>query len=127
MKTTTAENIRKELKALADPKYRKFHSYLLPGTDNILGVRIPQLRTMAKEIIKKDDWRPFVETANTNYYEETMLQGMIIGLAKMNLDEQINCLFLESTIGQYAIFLAVNLKQPYEKEKKPYGNLSSLI
>ena len=53
MKTTTAENIRKELKALADPKYRKFHSYLLPGTDNILGVRIPQLRTMAKEIIKK--------------------------------------------------------------------------
>ena len=26
MKTTTAENIRKELKALADPKYRKFHS-----------------------------------------------------------------------------------------------------
>lgn len=37
MKTTTAENIRKELKALADPKYRKFHSYLLPGTDNILG------------------------------------------------------------------------------------------
>lgn len=31
MKTTTAENIRKELKALADPKYRKFHSYLLPG------------------------------------------------------------------------------------------------
>ena len=80
MKTTTVENIRKELKALADPKYRKFHSYLLPGTDNILGVRIPQLRTMAKEIIKKDDWRPFVETANTNYYEETMLQGMIIGL-----------------------------------------------
>ena len=94
MKTTTAENIRKELKALADPKYRKFHSYLLPGTDNILGVRIPQLRTMAKEIIKKDDWRPFVETANTNYYEETMLQGMIIGLAKMNLDEQINYISL---------------------------------
>ena len=89
MKTTTAENIRKELKALADPKYRKFHSYLLPGTDNILGVRIPQLRTMAKEIIKKDDWRPFVETANTNYYEETMLQGMIIGLAKMELEEQM--------------------------------------
>ncbi|KAA5446533.1 DNA alkylation repair protein [Bacteroides caccae] len=50
MKTTTAENIRKELKALADPKYRKFHSYLL--------------------------------------------QGMIIGLAKMNLDEQINYISL---------------------------------
>ena len=90
MKTTTAENIRKELKALADPKYRKFHSYLLPGTDNILGARIPQLRTMAKDIIKKDAWRPLVETTNTNHYEESMLQGMIIGLAKMNIEEQIN-------------------------------------
>ena len=106
MKTTTAENIRKELKALADPKYRKFHSYLLPGTDNILGVRIPQLRTMAKDIIKKDDkmafdmieandiFKTLREKINTNYYEETMLQGMIIGLAKMNLDEQINYISL---------------------------------
>ena len=34
------------------------------------------------------------KTANTNYYEETMLQGMIIGLAKMNLDEQINYISL---------------------------------
>ncbi len=59
-------NIKAAL-AAGDIKYRKFHSYLLPGTDNILGVRIPQLRTMAKEIIKKDDWRPFVETANTTH------------------------------------------------------------
>ena len=49
MKMTTTENIRKELQTLADSKYQEFHSSLLPGANNILGVRIPQLRTMAKE------------------------------------------------------------------------------
>lgn len=53
MKMTTTENIRKELQTLADSKYQEFHSSLLPGANNILGVRIPQLRTMVKEIIKK--------------------------------------------------------------------------
>ena len=87
---TTTENIRKELQALVDAKYKEFHSSLLPGANNILGVRIPQLRIMAKEIIKKEDWRTFVESTDTNYYEETMLQGMIIGLAKMELEERMN-------------------------------------
>ena len=50
---TTTENVRNELKTLEDPTYREFHSSLIPGADNILGVRIPQLRTMAKEIAKK--------------------------------------------------------------------------
>ena len=87
---TTTENIRKELQALVDAKYKEFHSSLLPGANNILGVRIPQLRIMTKEIIKKEDWRTFVESTDTNYYEETMLQGMIIGLAKMELEERMN-------------------------------------
>ena len=41
MKMTTTENIRKELQTLADSKYQEFHSSLLPGANNILGVRIP--------------------------------------------------------------------------------------
>lgn len=86
---TTTENIRKELEALADLKYREFHSSLLPGAGNVLGVRIPQLRIMAKNIAKKDDWRPFVEASDTQYYEETMLQGMTIGWAKMDVEERI--------------------------------------
>lgn len=89
MTIITIENIRKELQALADAKYRKFHSSLLPRTNNILGVRIPRLRTMAKEIIKTEDWRTFIESTDTYYYEETMLQGMIIGLAKMRLEERM--------------------------------------
>ena len=86
---TTTENVRNELKTLEDPIYREFHSSLIPGADNILGVRIPQLRVMAKEIAKKEDWRTFVEATDTLYYEETMLQGMVIGRAKMEPEERI--------------------------------------
>ena len=39
---TITENIRKELQALVDSQYQEFHSSLLPGANNILGVRIPQ-------------------------------------------------------------------------------------
>ena len=62
---------------------------LVPGIGNILGVRIPQLRILAKEIAKRDNWRMFVEATDTKFYEETMLQGMVIGLAKMELDERM--------------------------------------
>ena len=86
----TSESIRKELKNLADTKYKEFHSSLLPGIDNVLGVRIPQLRTMAKRIAKENDWYLFINATESNYYEETMLQGMIIGLAKINFEEQMN-------------------------------------
>lgn len=85
----TKIEIKKELRALADEKYKTFHSALLPGTENILGVRIPQLRALAKQIAKQNDWRPFVESEHTEYYEETMLQGMIIGIARMDVEEQM--------------------------------------
>ena len=70
---TTTESVRKELKTLEDPAYREFHSSLIPGADNILGVRIPQLRIMAKGLAKKEGWRTFVEATDTQYYEETKL------------------------------------------------------
>ena len=72
---TITENIRKELQTLVDSKYQEFHSALVPGTENILGVRIPQLRVMAKEIAKRDDWRIFIEATDTKFYEEAMLQS----------------------------------------------------
>ena len=86
---TITENIRKELQTLVDSKYQEFHSALVPGTENILGVRIPQLRVMAKEIAKRDDWRIFIEATDTKFYEEAMLQGMVIGRSKTALDEQM--------------------------------------
>lgn len=81
------KKIREKLFELSDEKYKKFHSTLCPGTDNIIGVRIPNLRILAKEI-SKGDFRKFLKENENKYYEETMLEGFVIGYAKMELNEK---------------------------------------
>lgn len=80
------DTIRKQLFALAEENYREFHSRLCPNTDNILGVRVPLLRNIAKEIVK-GDWRTYLASAQTDYYEEVLLQGLVIGTAKADIEE----------------------------------------
>ncbi|MGI6070302.1 MAG: DNA alkylation repair protein [Blautia sp.] len=78
--------IRLRLEELVDEKYREFHSSLVPGEEHILGVRVPKLRALAKELAK-GDWRSYLETATEETYEEIMLQGFVIGYAKMDSQE----------------------------------------
>ena len=80
--------LRAELLALVDEKYRKFSSGLTPGTNNILGVRLPALRKIGKRIAKAD-WRSYLETAQVDSFEETLLQGMVIGYADVELPERL--------------------------------------
>ncbi len=73
------QEIRKRCKALAESEYGKFSQSLIPGKENILGIRLPILREMAKEYAK-GDWKSLLEEADI-YFEETMLRGMILGYA----------------------------------------------
>ena len=68
--------IRKRLEQEAEEKYRVFSSALIPNIDNVLGVRIPKLNKLVKELYKTD-WKPFLNQPCI-YMEETMLQGMLI-------------------------------------------------
>ena len=79
-------NIREQLFKKQDLKYKEFHSSLCPNVDKIIGVRIPQLRIMAKEIAKSD-YKDFLENAQDEYYEELVLQGLVIGYAKISIEE----------------------------------------
>lgn len=81
------EKIRKILLENSDEKYRKFSSSLLPKTDNLLGVRIPFLRKFAKDIAKTCA-EEFLKEKNCEYFEETMLQGMVIGLVKTDITQR---------------------------------------
>lgn len=74
------EKIKEEIKNLADQKYMEFHKKLCPGTDNIIGVRVPVLRNYAKNLIKYYSLDELLENIDNEYYEEVMLQGMLIGL-----------------------------------------------
>ncbi len=78
--------IRRELFALSDENYQQFASSLIPGCDNLIGVRIPQIRKIAKAIVK-DNPIDFLDNANDIYFEETMLKALIIG--NMNDDIEV--------------------------------------
>ena len=86
-----SERIKSELLEKADPKYREFHSGLVPGTENIMGVRIPELRKIARSAAK-EDWRNYLEKCCPDTYEEVMIRGMIIGYAKMDDEERMQYL-----------------------------------
>lgn len=84
------QKIKEKLLELADPKYKEFHSGLCPGTDNIIGVRVPVLRNYAKELIKEHEINELLKQIDNQYYEEIMLQGMLIGLAKQEFETMQN-------------------------------------
>lgn len=85
----TNQEIRTYLEEHAEEKFRKFTSGLIPGSDMILGVRIPMLRDLAKKIAK-DDWRTYLKEARDDSYEEICLQGFVIGYAKAEIDEVLS-------------------------------------
>lgn len=83
------QQIREQLEQLQEADYKAFNEKLLPGVSNVLGVRLPKLRGIAKNIAKHDpeayltqmqaaDWQ------GSAYYEEKMLYGLVIGYAKMD-------------------------------------------
>lgn len=85
------EEVRKQLFGLQDLKYQQFHSRLCPGVDNIIGVRTPDIRKITKELLKKD-YISYIESTNKKYYEEIMIEGLLISLSKMNVNEKITYL-----------------------------------
>ena len=84
----TNDEVKERIIAMAEGNYQVFSSSLIPGCHNMLGCRIPALRDLAKEICKTD-FRKYLENATDDYFEETMLQGFVIGYAKMDMEERL--------------------------------------
>lgn len=89
-------NIKERLLKEADETYKNFNQKLIPNINNILGVRVPILRKISKEIYK-NNWQEFLKL-QPEYFEEKMLQAMVIGLVK---DESLLILkYIDSFIPQ---------------------------
>lgn len=82
------EEIKERLIDLAEGNYQEFSSALIPGCKMMLGCRLPGLRNLAKEICKTD-FRKYLENPADDYFEEVMLQGFVIGYAKMDMEERL--------------------------------------
>lgn len=80
----TSENIKAVLNEYKDDRFKDFTSALIPGSRPIIGVRVPVLRQIAKEIVK-GDWRTYLKDATEDTYEEVAIKGFVIGYVKEEL------------------------------------------
>lgn len=73
-------NITERLFELQDQKYGDFQSKLSPNLkrETIIGVRVPELRKLAKEIRKEGAEKEFLEKLPHDYFEENILHGAIL-------------------------------------------------
>jgi len=76
-------DIEKRLLELRDEEYAKFQAKLNPtvAEDKIIGVRVPEVTKLAKELIR-EDYPTFLEELPHRYYDEDMLHGKTIALIK---------------------------------------------
>lgn len=79
------ENYKKFIKylmSLQDLKYKEFHSSLVLNSKyEMIGVSLPIMRGIAKKIAK-GDIEGFLKNAKEKYYEEVMIQGLVISHIK---------------------------------------------
>ncbi len=73
-------DLHKELKKLQDLKYRDMQIKIIPTLKpaSIIGVRTPELKAMAKEIIKSGDYKDFLSDLPHKYFEENQLHAFIL-------------------------------------------------
>lgn len=83
-------SITEELFKLQDLGYRDFQAKLMPTIDKkrIIGVRTPNLRTLAKRFAKTDEAKAFVKHLPHQYYEENNLHAFVICQTK-DFDEAV--------------------------------------
>lgn len=67
----------KLLKSKQDKNYKDFHQKLTFTKYEIIGIRVPVLRKIAKEIIKSD-YKFFLKEVQNKYYEEILIEGLVI-------------------------------------------------
>lgn len=84
-------NIVDELFKLQDKKYRDMQVKIIPTIDpnTIIGVRTPELRKLAKEILK-GDYKSFIDDLPHKYFDENQLHAFIISGIK-DYDECLAC------------------------------------
>ena len=78
------QEIRDELFRLRDPGYREFHRKLIPTVDpqRIIGVRTPELRALAKTLLRRGDARAFLEELPHEYFDENQLHAFLLSEEK---------------------------------------------
>ena len=73
--------IKNQLVSLSDEAYKSFNKKIIPTEQITLGVRLPMLRKIAKEIALTN-MDEFLESDKENIYEMIMLEGLVLVYGK---------------------------------------------
>ena len=76
------------LQSLSDKKYKEFSDGLVPDAEFSFGVRVPLLRSAAKEIVK-GNYEEFLNCKIGAYREEIMMQGLVMSLVKCDYPQML--------------------------------------
>lgn len=76
--------IQKKLFELQDNGYAEFQSKLTPTVprETFIGVRVPELRKLAKSYIKDKESQQFLKELPHRFYDENMLHGLLLSEIK---------------------------------------------
>lgn len=77
-------DILKELFSRQDTAYADFQFKLTPTIErtSIIGVRVPELRKLAKTLYKEGNYSDFLKALPHDYYDENMLHALILSEMK---------------------------------------------
>lgn len=77
-------SLQKRLFSLQDKQYAAFQAKLTPGIpmESFIGVRVPALRKLAKELTKEKKSEEFLQQLPHKYYDENILHGLLISEVK---------------------------------------------
>ncbi len=83
-------NIQQKLLEFQDKKYKQFNSKLIPNIspDAQIGIRIPHIRQIAKELQNTDEAKSFLNALPHKYFEENNLHGYLLETVK-DFDEAL--------------------------------------
>lgn len=117
----------KYLKSLEDLKYKDFHSKLTDTKYDIIGIRVPIMKSIVKNILKTDVEK-FLSLVGNKYYEEVFISGIVISSLKEDLSDKYLISFIKK-IDNWAICdsFCSNLKIINKKLGKYWIYFTSMI
>lgn len=78
-----------EIFANQDIAYRDFHSRLVPNVKNLIGLRGPVAKKIAKKYANTSTGKEFISTLPHTYYEENLIHGYMLGFLKSDIERSL--------------------------------------
>ncbi len=74
--------INQKFQSLADCDYKVFNEKIIPTNLEVLGIRMPALKILAKELAADPDVESYLKNAEHTTYEHILLNGLVLGHIK---------------------------------------------